>query len=71
MALVLRPPLQVLPILKEPSKMWQPQDFLPAPESPEFLDAVRPSLGPGPGRGGGGGGRRGGAAGAWELAGPR
>ena len=31
---------QVLPILKPVDKCWQPQDFLPAPESPEFLDAV-------------------------------
>ncbi|KAL4448205.1 hypothetical protein ABPG75_005424 [Micractinium tetrahymenae] len=31
---------QVLPILKPVDKCWQPQDFLPDPESPEFLDAV-------------------------------
>jgi hypothetical protein len=31
---------QVLPILKPVEKCWQPQDFLPDPESPEFMDAV-------------------------------
>jgi acyl-[acyl-carrier-protein] desaturase len=31
---------QVLPILKPVDKCWQPQDFLPDPESPDFLDAV-------------------------------
>lgn len=31
---------QVLPILKPVEKCWQPQDFLPDPESPDFLDAV-------------------------------
>ncbi|KAI7835365.1 hypothetical protein COHA_010727 [Chlorella ohadii] len=31
---------QVLPILKPTEKCWQPQDFLPNPEAPEFLDAV-------------------------------
>lgn len=30
----------VLPILKPTDKCWQPQDFLPDPESPEFFDAV-------------------------------
>lgn len=34
------PAPQVLPILKPPSKLWQPIDYLPAPEAPEFLDAV-------------------------------
>ncbi len=36
---------QVLPILKPTEKCWQPQDFLPNPEAPEFLDAVRGCLG--------------------------
>jgi acyl-[acyl-carrier-protein] desaturase len=31
----------VLPILKPTEKCWQPQDFLPDPESPDFADAVR------------------------------
>ena len=31
----------MLPILKPTEKCWQPQDFLPHPEAPEFLDAVR------------------------------
>ena len=31
---------QVLPLLKPVDKCWQPQDFLPDPESPNFLDAV-------------------------------
>lgn len=31
---------QVVPILKPVDKCWQPQDFLPDPESPDFLDAV-------------------------------
>eukprot|EP00889_Picochlorum_renovo_P006768 jgi/Picre1/33798/NNA_001277.t1 len=31
---------QVVPILKPVDKLWQPQDFLPDPESPDFLDAV-------------------------------
>lgn len=30
----------VLPLLKPVDKCWQPQDFLPDPESPDFLDAV-------------------------------
>lgn len=30
----------ILPILKPSGKCWQPQDFLPAPESPDFLDHV-------------------------------
>jgi acyl-[acyl-carrier-protein] desaturase len=34
----------ILPILKPSGKCWQPQDFLPAPESPDFLDHVRPCL---------------------------
>lgn len=34
-------PCQVLPILKPTEKCWQPQDFLPNPEAPEFLDVVR------------------------------
>jgi acyl-[acyl-carrier-protein] desaturase len=32
---------QVLPLLKPVDKCWQPQDFLPDPESPDFLDQVR------------------------------
>jgi acyl-[acyl-carrier-protein] desaturase len=31
----------VLPILKPVEKCWQPQDFLPHPESPDFVDHVR------------------------------
>lgn len=31
---------QVLPLLKPVDKCWQPQDYLPDPESPDFLDAV-------------------------------
>ena len=27
-------------LLKDTSKNWQPQDFLPDPESPDFLDEV-------------------------------
>ena len=27
-------------LLKDPNKNWQPQDFLPDPESPDFLDEV-------------------------------
>ena len=27
-------------LLKDPNKNWQPQDFLPNPESPDFLDEV-------------------------------
>ena len=27
-------------LLKDPYKNWQPQDFLPDPESPDFLDEV-------------------------------
>lgn len=34
----------ILPLLKPTAKCWQPQDFLPAPESPEFMDAVRTAL---------------------------
>ena len=30
----------VLPLLKPVDKCWQPQDFLPDPESPDFLDQV-------------------------------
>lgn len=32
---------QVLPILKPTEKCWQPQDFLPDPESPDFADMIR------------------------------
>jgi len=31
---------QILPILKPVDKLWQPQDFLPDPESPDFLDQI-------------------------------
>ena len=31
----------MLPIRQPTEKCWQPQDFLPHPEAPEFLDAVR------------------------------
>lgn len=31
---------QVVPLLKPVDKLWQPQDFLPDPESPDFLDAI-------------------------------
>lgn len=31
---------QVLPLLKPVDKCWQPNDFLPDPKSPDFLDAV-------------------------------
>lgn len=31
---------EILPLLKPVDKLWQPQDFLPHPESPEFTDAV-------------------------------
>lgn len=31
---------QVLPLLKPVDKCWQPSDFLPHPESPDFLDEV-------------------------------
>jgi len=31
---------EVVPLLKPVDKCWQPQDFLPDPESPDFLDAV-------------------------------
>ena len=30
----------VVPLLKPVDKCWQPQDFLPDPKAPEFLDAV-------------------------------
>lgn len=32
---------QVLPVLKPVDKCWQPSDFLPASEDPDFLDKVR------------------------------
>jgi acyl-[acyl-carrier-protein] desaturase len=32
---------QVLPILKPVEKCWQPADFLPPSEDPDFLDKVR------------------------------
>jgi acyl-[acyl-carrier-protein] desaturase len=31
---------QILPLLKPVDKLWQPQDFLPDPESPDFLDQI-------------------------------
>ena len=31
---------QVVPLLKPVDKCWQPNDFLPDPKSPDFLDAV-------------------------------
>jgi len=31
---------EIVPLLKPVDKLWQPQDFLPDPESPEFLDAI-------------------------------
>ena len=31
---------QLMGLLKDPNKNWQPQDFLPDPESPDFLDEV-------------------------------
>ena len=31
-------------ILKSVESSWQPQDFLPSPESPDFLDQVRTTL---------------------------
>lgn len=32
---------EIVPLLKPVDKCWQPTDYLPAPEAPEFLDAVR------------------------------
>lgn len=31
---------EIVPLLKPVDKCWQPADYLPAPEAPEFLDAV-------------------------------
>jgi acyl-[acyl-carrier-protein] desaturase len=31
---------EILPLLKPVDKCWQPQDYLPDPESPEFTDAI-------------------------------
>ncbi len=31
---------EIVPLLKPVDKCWQPADYLPAPESPDFLDAV-------------------------------
>ena len=31
----------ILPILKDTNKIWQPSDFLPDPASPDFVDEVR------------------------------
>lgn len=46
---------EVLPLLKPTAKCWQPQDFLPPPESPDFLDQVRVQGMQGRGWGGEGG----------------
>ena len=36
---------QVVPLLRPVDKCWQPSDFLPASQDPDFLDKVRsPSL---------------------------
>jgi hypothetical protein len=35
--------LQVLPLLRDGSKAWQPSDFLPESSDPDFLDKVRHS----------------------------
>lgn len=35
--------LQVLPLLRDPTKSWQPSDFLPESSDPDFLDKVRHS----------------------------
>ncbi len=32
---------QVVPLLKPVEKCWQPADFLPPSEDPDFLDKVR------------------------------
>lgn len=32
--------LQVIPLLKDPAKNWQPADFLPESSDPDFLDKV-------------------------------
>lgn len=32
--------MQVMPLLKPVDKCWQPADFLPASEDPDFLDKV-------------------------------
>ncbi|WIA20089.1 hypothetical protein OEZ85_005948 [Tetradesmus obliquus] len=32
---------QVLPLLRDPTKSWQPSDFLPESSDPDFLDKVR------------------------------
>jgi acyl-[acyl-carrier-protein] desaturase len=31
---------ELIPLLKPVEKSWQPQDFLPSPESPDFLDQI-------------------------------
>jgi len=31
---------ELIPMLKPVEKSWQPQDFLPSPESPDFLDQI-------------------------------
>jgi hypothetical protein len=36
---------EVLPLLKPVDKCWQPQDFLPDPESPDFMDQVSTARG--------------------------
>lgn len=35
---------EIVPLLKPVDMCWQPADYLPAPESPDFLDAVRCTL---------------------------
>jgi hypothetical protein len=37
--------LQVLPLLKTGTQAWQPSDFLPASNDPDFEDKVRGSRG--------------------------
>jgi acyl-[acyl-carrier-protein] desaturase len=32
--------MQVMPLLKPVDKCWQPADYLPASEDPDFLDKV-------------------------------
>lgn len=32
---------ELLPLLKDPSTNWQPQDFLPEPSCPDFFDRVQ------------------------------
>ena len=57
----------VLPILKPVEKCWQAQDFLPHPESPDFLDHVSSSSCGGVGWGVGGQDGRGPARESWSV----